>query len=30
MIEDMFRDSEKLELFARNERKGWDSFGNEM
>ena len=30
MIEDMFRDSEKLELFARNERKGWDSFGNEL
>ena len=30
MIEDMFPDSPKLELFARNERDGWDCWGNEV
>lgn len=29
MIEDMFPDASKLELFARNTRVGWDSWGNE-
>ncbi|MCM1525247.1 MAG: S-adenosylmethionine-binding domain-containing protein [Ruminococcus sp.] len=29
MIEDMF-DGNKLELFARNTRIGWDSFGDEL
>lgn len=30
MLEDMFPDSNKIELFARNTRKGWDSWGNEL
>lgn len=30
MIEDMFKDSQKLELFARNKRKNWDCWGNEV
>ena len=30
MIENMFPGSKKLELFARNERFGWDCFGNEV
>lgn len=30
MIEDMFPGVAKLELFARNTREGWDSFGNEI
>jgi N6-adenosine-specific RNA methylase IME4 len=30
MIEDMFPDANKLELFARNERDGWDCWGNEV
>ena len=30
MIEDMFKNSKKLELFARNERCQWDSWGNEV
>ena len=30
MIEDMFPDANKLELFARNTRDGWDSWGNEV
>ena len=30
MLEDMFRNSNKLELFARNERTGWDCWGNEV
>ena len=30
MIESMFPDAKKLELFARNERKGWDCWGNEV
>lgn len=30
MIEDMFPQATKLELFARNTRPGWDSYGNEV
>lgn len=30
MLEDMFPSESKLELFARNTRDGWDSFGNEI
>lgn len=30
MLEDMFPNTNKLELFAREERDGWDSFGNEL
>ena len=30
MLEKMFPNSEKIELFARNERKGWDCWGNEV
>lgn len=30
MIENMFPDSKKLEMFARNKREGWDSFGDEV
>ena len=30
MLEDMFPQSSKIELFARNERDGWDCFGNEV
>ena len=30
MIEDMFPNVTKLELFARNERDGWDCWGNEV
>nr|DAL02045.1 MAG TPA: N6 adenosine methyltransferase subunit [Caudoviricetes sp.] len=30
MIEDMFPNCSKVELFARNTRKGWDSFGDEI
>lgn len=30
MIEDMFPDASKLEMYARNTRDGWDSFGNEL
>lgn len=30
MIENMFPDCRKLELFARNERDGWDCWGNEV
>ena len=29
MLEDMFPESKKLELFARNLREGWDCWGNE-
>lgn len=29
MIDDMFPDTEKLELFARNHKDGWDCWGNE-
>lgn len=30
MLEDMFKDSERLEIFARNYRDGWDCWGNEV
>ena len=30
MLETMFPNACKLELFARNKRDGWDSFGNEL
>lgn len=30
MIEDMFPNANKIELFARNKRSGWDSWGNEI
>lgn len=30
MLEDMFKDSEKIELFARRKRDGWDCWGNEV
>ena len=30
MLEAMFPGAQKLEMFARNERSGWDSFGNEI
>ena len=30
MLEDMFKKESKLELFARKEREGWDSFGDEI
>lgn len=30
MLETMFPDTNKLELFARNERDGWDCWGNEV
>lgn len=30
MLEKMFPDTEKLELFARNERNEWDCWGNEI
>lgn len=30
MIEDMFPDANKIELFARNTRDGWQSWGNEL
>lgn len=30
MIEDMFPDAEKLELFSRNHRNGWVSIGDEV
>ncbi|KAF5059337.1 hypothetical protein DSECCO2_337070 [anaerobic digester metagenome] len=30
MLEDMFPDARKLELFARNCRDGWESWGDEM
>ena len=29
-IEQMFPDSQKIELFARTQRPGWDSHGNEV
>lgn len=29
MLEDMFPNVNKLEMFARNTRQGWDSWGNE-
>lgn len=30
MIEAMFPEAKRLELFARQERAGWDCFGNEV
>lgn len=30
MLETMFKGSSRIELFARNTRQGWDSFGNEI
>ncbi len=30
MIEDMFPNTTRLEMFARNERVNWDSWGNEV
>lgn len=30
MLESMFPDAKKLELFARQERSGWDCWGNEV
>ena len=30
MLESVFPDSKKLEMFARNQRDGWDCFGNEV
>ena len=30
MIEEMFPDARKIELFARGKRCGWDSWGNEI
>lgn len=30
MLENLFPNSQKLEVFARNERSGWDCWGNEM
>lgn len=30
MIENMFPNSKKIELFARSERNGWDCWGNEV
>ena len=30
MLESMFPDSKKVEMFARTHRQGWDCFGNEV
>ncbi len=30
MLEDMFPNARKIELFARNRREGWDCWGNEI
>lgn len=30
MLEDMFPEASKIELFARNTRDGWDGFGDEL
>jgi N6-adenosine-specific RNA methylase IME4 len=30
MLEEMFPNTKKIELFARNKRDGWESFGNEI
>ena len=30
IIEKMFPNTQKIELFARNIRENWDSFGNEI
>ena len=30
IIETLYPDTKKIELFARNKRKGWDNWGNEV
>ena len=30
MIEELYRGGSKLEMYARRQRNGWDSFGNEL
>lgn len=30
MLEDMFPNAKKLELFCRTERDGWDAWGNQV
>lgn len=30
MLDDMFPDARKLEMFARNQKDGWDCWGNEV
>ena len=30
MIEDIYRDSKKIELFSRNKREGWYAYGNQI
>jgi len=30
MIEDLYPNSNKIELFSRNKREGWDSYGNQL
>ncbi len=30
MIESLYPNASKIELFARNKREGWDSWGNEV
>ncbi len=30
MIEDMFPNTKKLEMFARTSRTGWDVWGNQV
>ena len=30
MIERLYPNARKIELFARNEREGWDCWGNEV
>lgn len=30
MLDDMFPDAKKLEMFARNQKDGWDCWGNEI
>jgi len=30
MLEDMFPDAKKIEIFARNSRLGWDNWGNQV
>lgn len=30
ILEELFPETKKIEIFARNERLGWDSFGDEL
>ena len=30
MIENLYPNSKRLEIYARNERRGWDCWGNEI